>query len=120
MNNEPKCDNKEPHSHLVAGRTFECEKGQQEEKTYDINNTKQFIKQFTREDGLLELGKYNHDALAEAVVKDRQEAYEAGRREGLESLDNKRDSVWRILSEMDTNIKSEKEYAQEIINKLKD
>jgi hypothetical protein len=36
MNNEPKCGNKEPHSHLVAGRTFECEKGQQENTmTYD-------------------------------------------------------------------------------------
>jgi hypothetical protein len=67
--------------------------------TYDINNTKKFIEQFTREDGLLELGKYNHDALAKAVVQDRQEAYNAGRQSGLEEvieiLDNNRsESLW--------------------------
>ena len=28
MSNEPKCNIKEPHSHLVHGQTFECEKGQ--------------------------------------------------------------------------------------------
>jgi len=31
MNNKSKCNIKEPHSHLVAGQTFECEKGQQDE-----------------------------------------------------------------------------------------
>jgi hypothetical protein len=55
---------------------------------YDINNTKKFIEQFTREDGLLELGKYNHDALAEAVVQDRQEAYEAGRQSIIADTEN--------------------------------
>ena len=28
MNNQTQCNIKEPHSHLVAGQTFECEKGQ--------------------------------------------------------------------------------------------
>ena len=65
--------------------------------TYDRNNTKKFIEQFTREDGLLELGKYNHDALAEAVVQDRQEAYEAGRREGLEEVEKDIDTELNIF-----------------------
>ncbi len=30
MNNQLQCNIKEPHSHLVHGQTFECEKGLQE------------------------------------------------------------------------------------------
>jgi hypothetical protein len=90
--------------------------------TYDINNTKKFIKQFTREDGLLELGKYNHDALAEAVVQDRQEAYEAGRREGAEDY---KQFILNVLAGIDIadgkcNTKAIRHAIEsKIINKLK-
>jgi len=33
---ENKCDLKYPHSHLVYGKTFECEKGEQNPLTIDL------------------------------------------------------------------------------------
>jgi hypothetical protein len=98
MENEPKCDNKEPHSHLVAGRTFECEKGQQEKKTYDIDNLDKFDEKFTHKLHIATHNKENYSGLdiqvdgewehiKSFILKDRQEAYNAGRQSGLEEVE---------------------------------
>ncbi len=35
-----------------------------------------------------------------------------------EEIESKKDNVWGILCEMDTNIKSEKEYASDIVDEI--
>ena len=82
MQRENKCNNPEPHSHLVAGRTFECEKGvkQTMEERFDERFTEFDVENNSSSDNLAmlkEIKSFIKSEIDTARTEERQRCLEA-------------------------------------------